>query len=460
MKKLLLLILFLIVFVMPVFAKQHNSDDDFDKKTTEYLNLEWWKVYEDDFLTSHLQKLYQENYDLKNAQLKVKENEKLIKIQLAQELPSLTFDGFISRDFRSSMQKFGDMSIPSYSQSNFQLPLTMAYEIDIWGKNHLKTKMNKERLEIAKQAQRAAYITLTSDFTAQYFNLIKTDKLLSLQNKLIEIQSDIVSKTKDKFEAGLCSVNEVLNEEKILTKFNEEKNTLEDDREVFLNVLRVYLAQAEGEIERKSFEDVKLPENIPLEINSEIINNRPDYIMTESELRRSGYDVRIARKELLPSFVIFGQIGLNAYSLSSMFKSASQFANAGIMPAFDLFSGGRKIAFLQFKKYQYDEALNNYKKTILEDIKEVNLGLSGYKTALKNYNESVKRVNKQNQLNKLMKEKNEIGAASKLETLYSDEADILTLKEEVSDKINCLISIISLYKAVGGKNLYKIEENI
>ena len=251
-----------------------------------------------------------------------------------------------------------------------------------------------------------------------------------------------------------------MNEEKILTKFNEEKNTLEDDREVFLNVLRVYLAQAEGEIERKSFEDVKLPENIPLEINSEIINNRPDYIMTESELRRSGYDVRIARKELLPSFVIFGQIGLNAYSLSSMFKSASQLANAGIMPAFDLFSGGRKIAFLQFKKYQYDEALNNYKKTILEDIKEVNLGLSGYKTALKNYNESIERVNKQNQLNKLMKEKNEIGAASKLETLYSDEADILTLKEEVSDKINCLISTISLYKAVGGKNLYKIEENI
>ncbi len=32
------------------------------------------------------------------------------------------------------------MQIPKYSQYNYRLPLTVGYEIDIWGTNHLKTK--------------------------------------------------------------------------------------------------------------------------------------------------------------------------------------------------------------------------------------------------------------------------------------------------------------------------------
>ncbi len=249
-------------------------------------------------------------------------------------------------------------------------------------------------------------------------------------------------------------------EEKLLTTLNEEKNNLEETKEVLINTLKIYLAQSEGNIERISFEDITIPQNLPNEINSEVIDNRPDYIIQESNLRKTGFDVKIAKKELLPSFIVFGQIGLNAYQLSHLFNRSSQLANAGIMPSFDLFSGGKKLAFLKFKKYQYDEALNNYHKTILEDIKELNLGLLSYKTALSNYNESVERLNHQSKLFAMQKERNNIGVVSNLDILYNREAELLIEKEKVLNKINYLISTISLYKAVGGKNLYSLNETI
>ena len=37
---------------------------------------------------------------------------------------------------------------------------------------------------------------------------------------------------------------------------------------------------------------------------------------------------------------------------------------------------------------------------------------------------------------------------------------MLVKKEEVSNKINSLIASIGLYKAVGGVDLYKINENL
>ena len=460
MKKLLIYCLIFAFTIIPASAKQTQKDIEHAKNTVMYLNIDWWENYKDDILIQHLKELYESNYDLKNAELKIKENEKIVKMQFADELPQLSFDGFLSRDFRSSIQRYGNMVIPSYAQNNFQLPLTASYEIDIWGKKRLKTKSTQQYLEMVKQAERATYIALTSDFAAEYFNLIKCDKLLSIQNELIKIQQEIVSKTEEKYSVGLATLNDLLAEQRMLTTLKEEKNNLEEKQEVLISNLRIYLAKRDGDIERADYGKLVLLQNIPSELNSDIIENRPDFLQQEANIKRVGYDVRVAKRELLPNIVIFGQIGFNAYRLNSLVNSSSQLFNAGIMPSVDLFSGGRKLAFLKLKKYQFDEALNDYQKTILEDIKELNVSMHEFKTAKKNYDESFSRFNLQNKTYSLMSDKREIGSASDLDVLYNREALLITQKDEVSNKINCLISTITLYKAAGGKNLYKVNEAI
>ncbi len=424
------------------------------------MNIEWWENYNDDILIEHLKKLYETNYDLKNAELKAKESEKLVKMQFANELPAASLDGLVKRDFRSALQKFGDMSIPNFAQNNFQFPLTMSYELDIWGKNRLKTKITEQESEIVKQAVRATYIMLSSDFCTDYFNLIKTDKLISLQEEIIEIQKEILAKTKEKFEQGLCSTQEVFGEEQILTRLIEEKNDLYEGREVLINNLRVYLGESEGEIKRGEYDKISLLKNIPGEINSKAIENRPDYLQAQANIKKAGLDVKVAKREFLPSFLIFGQIGLNSYSLKDLFNRPSQLANAGVTPVMDLFSGKRKLNFLKFKKYKYEEAINDYQKTILENIKEVNLAISTHKTALKNYDKALERLELQEKIFGLIQDKNKIGSASELEVLYGREAYLLSLKEETAGRINCLISPIGIYKSIGGKNLYELNENI
>lgn len=448
MKK-FLTILFLII-TTPVYAN-----------TQDYMNLEWWNNFNDEYLTANLNTLYQKNYDLQNAALKIKENEQMVKMQFANELPALTLTGNLSRDLQAPRQQFGKMVIPKYSQYNYNIPITAAYEIDIWGKNRLLTKSKKEQLEIIKQAERATYIALSSDFAADYFNLIKADKLIELQKELIKTQEEILEKTADKYETGLCSINELLEQKSLLATLKEEYNLHIQTRDVLVNSLKVYLTKAnEEDISRNLYENLAIIDNIPTEYSTDIIINRPDYKMEEANLKRIGFDVRAAKREFLPTFTIFGQIGLNAYRLSSLFSSPSQFLNAGVLPSLDLFSGGRKRAFLKMKKYNYEQAVNDYQKAFLVGIKDINNGLIEYKTALKNYEEIQNRMSIENQIYKLAQNKNQIGAASNLDTLFVKEAYLITKKEEVSNKISSIIAAIGLYKAAGGVNLYKINENI
>lgn len=457
MKKIFFIILVIILALpSPVFAKKQPEKID----RMAYINLAWWERYNDEHLTNNLLKLYENNYDLKNAALKVKENEQIVKMQFANELPQLGLSGQLYRDLRSSSKQYGSMQIPSYSQYNYYLPLTAAYEVDIWGSNRLKTKSIKQQLEIVKQAERATYISLTSDFVSDYLNLIRADEFLKIQNELIKTQEEIVSKTKDKYEIGLSTINELLAEQSMLTTLKEERNRHIKTRDILIDSLRTYLSDSSASIDRNTYDNITLLSGIPPEFNADIVQNRPDYLQDESNIKRIGFDVKIARREFLPKFIIFGQIGLNAYHLDTLFNSSSQMFSAGVLPSIDLFSGGRKKAMLKMKKFEYEEALNSYHKTILTGIKEVNSSLVEYKEAQENYKESSERLKMQEQTYSLMQDKSLIGSASDLNVLYAKEAYLMVRKDEVSNKINVLLSTIGLYRAAGGVDLCKLNEDI
>ena len=134
--------------------------------------------------------------------------------------------------------------------------------------------------------------------------------------------------------------------------------------------------------------------------------------------------------------------------------------SAGILPSLDLFSGGRKIALLKFKKLQYEHALNDYQNVILSAIKEINSSLIDYKSTIDNYNEAINRLKFQNKLYSLILDKTNIGSASDLDLLYAKEALLFVQKDEASNKINTIIASIGLFKATGGINLYTINDNI
>lgn len=453
--KTVLLIMLAIALSVPAFAKEKTKTNPIKNADNriEYLNITWWERFEDPILKDYLLEAYQTNHDLKIASLKVKEGQQVVKQSLSQELPSLQFAGNFDRTFRSSDTYFGDLVIPNYAQSNFLLPLTMNYELDLWGTNHIQTKSAKQKLEMLKQDERAVYISLSSALAATYYNLVKINKLIDIQKELINTQKTVLSMTEKKYKNGLCPVTDFMDEEKKLNYFQEELNGLEEKQDVLKNQLSVYLSRRDPEsIKTIAYKDIQIPQT-PQNINSQIIQNRPDMLKAEQNLKRVGFDVKAARRNFLPKFLIFGQVGFNAYEWGKIFSNPAMLSNAGVVPVLDLFSGGRKMAYFRFKKYEYQEAAQNYEKTILTSIQEVNDSLVSVKTSDKNYQNSAKRLKIENDKYELVNKKLNIGAASNLDKLKYQEVILMTQKEDISNKINCLITAIELYKAVGGKDL-------
>lgn len=451
MKKLKLIILLICLTLMPTqtFAKTKNIQDNND---LQYMNLTWWQKFNDQKLNDYLMTIYKNNPDLKIATIKNKQSQQVMKQAFANQLPQLYFNGTMQREFTGSTQRFGEVVIPDYNQAHYILPLTMSYEVDLWGENYLKTKSLKKQIEMTTQDERASYISISSNFASNYYTLVGIDKLIQNQKDLLEIEQNIVNLEEQKYNSGLCPIAEVLSEKQSLTQMQERLNSLEERQDIVVNQLITQLGDRMlTKIDRSNYDSIStIP--TPNEISTEYIGNRPDVQKAELYIQKTGIDIKVARRDFLPKFRVYGQIGFNSYDWCRMFAPHTFLSTAGVAPSLDLFTGGYKKAVLKYNKLEYEKALQIYEKAILTSIQELNDAMMSIKTANSNYEKSKERFNLEKEKLDLSNNQYKIGGRAKLDNM-KDQQNILIVEEDmVTNNINRVISTINLYKATGGKD--------
>ena len=459
MKRLIIITLSILALLF-VYNSCDAKKNEKEINTFEYMNMPFWQKCNDEILVNHLEELYKNNFDLKIAAYQIEESNRIVKIALSQELPHIAFDGYVGRTLTSSDEHFGDLVIPDYSQYRYLLPLTLSYEVDLWGKNRLRTKSMQKELEIRKQEQKSLYISLSSNFAINYYNLIKTDEMLRLQEEEIKLQEKICDLMQKRFDFGLSDKNELLKEQKALTVLIEGKNKLLERKDVLINQLNVFLGDRSfRDLERSSFDSVKTNLPIPESIDFSITENRPDVVASRFRLEKAGYDVKISKRNILPSFVITGNLGYNAYSLGNLFGSNTGLANIGVIPFLDIFDGGRKINAMKLMKSRYNKHFEEYNKRILTSAQEINDALYSAKIAKKNSANVSDRLKLQENDSYLVSRKEEIGTANIIDSLVKQEELLLVRQQNVSSKVNEIIASINLYKATGGVDVFSASNN-
>ena len=410
----------------------------------DYINTDWWQAFDDEYLTEYIIKAVENNYDLKIATLRVEQYRQMSKLQFANELPIIT-GGFAPTGLK----------VPGVTKTSgiWAFPLIVNYEADIFLKNRDKTKSSKKEWEKSQIEERASYITVVSAVGSTYFNVIKADKLISLQKDIIQARKQIYELMSERNKAGLTSTADVVRANKAYVAAQADLNDLEKSRATLLNSLAVLIGESPAnadKLARKAYEDsylVKIPESIP----SEIIDQRPDYLAAEKSLEKAGIDVRVAKKEFLPKINLTGLLAFGSSAFSSAFNWSNVFGvlSAGIMA--DLFTGGRKITNLKLVKNQYEQILHNYYNTNLKAIQEVNDSLVALKQDDQKYKTNLKVYKMEQKDYSYSTIKYEEGLISYLDLLQRKE-NLLTLnKLVVSNQLDCNIDYIGLYKATGAK---------
>ena len=417
------------------------------------INIEWWDNFSDPYLKKYIYTAISNNHEIKRAALKTEEYRQMIKISRSYEYPSVMFLPAFAR-IKTAQNQFFDIETATLRTNLYAIPLFVKYEADIFLKNHDKTKSAKKEFDAAAYEEKAADITISADVAALYINITKLDKVIKTQEKINNIRKEIFELTKERYKAGLASVYDVTYTDRLHTESQIELNDLKRQQKLYLHQLAVYIDKSPScadKLPRGEFDKIEYTAKIPDCISSEAVVFRPDIMKAEADLEKAKIDIRIARKEFLPTVPIIGTVGYNSLLLKDLFNWENIFALIGVSAMQKVFTGGYLSANLKKKKYIYEQMFETYKQADLTAIQEINDALCMIKFDTAKDKNNLKKVRLETDNFNIIVERFKAGIISYLEMIQFQETLLSLQTEKDESKAQRLVDYITLYKATGAK---------
>lgn len=414
----------------------------------DYINMGWWDKFNDPYLTGYINRAMEHNYDLKIATLTVDEYFQNVKAQMSNELPHVQI-GYGA----------GVAGIPPMGKNpkrntvhGMGLPIIASYEADIFLKNHDKTSSVKKLFQASILDERATYISIISAVGTVYMNIVRLDKAIALQEDIVNLRKEIYELMSLCHDNGVTSTSDMIKANKAYINGQTTLIDLKRQRVELLNQLAVLIGESPEnieELERIKYDEISYFYNAPESIPSDIIVQRPDYMKAEVMLKKAGIDVKVAKKEFLPSITIDGIALFNAVHMGKLFTTKNMLwalAGNAMLP---IFTGGAKLANLRINKVRMEKALRNYQKTNLIAIQEVNDALYNSKMDNQKLEQNKQHLILETQDFSLTEKKYEQGTISKLDLCQMKENLLVIQQLVASNTLDCMIDSINLYKATG-----------
>lgn len=452
-RKVILYLLTFILTVLPVNSARAFLDSNPNgnvyniNQKLDYVNICWWENFNDPILKEYIVKAVKCNHDLKKASWQTEEYRNFIKLSFSQELP--WFGTSVDNTLVKTPRLNGNM----FQRDVFTLPFWVNYEADFFLKNRDKTKASKKTYIASQFEEQSIYISMASNVATTYVNVIKYDKLIELQKRIVDLRCEILKRKEKQLRQGVITA---IDFNEVKKNYDSAKNSLNDlvkYRGKALNQLAVFIGESACNSEalnRSSFDKFEYNSIVPDCVSSDIVFSRPDILAAENKLEKGKIDVRVARKEFLPRFNVFGVYSFNTIS-GNFFGWQTALAYLLTGATQDLFKGGYKIANLKIYKSRYEQLFEAYKQADLIALQEVNDSLLFIKQDTQIDNSTLNKLNTQRDsyYRQLNQYKN--GVISCPDLLAYQEALLSYEQEKVNSKTNRLVDYITLYKAVGGK---------
>ena len=436
MFKKLLLIFTLLFFAQTSFAVELQE-----------LNIDFFNRFNDENLNCYIQETLKNNHELKKAEHVVEQYRQQTKYSLGRELPSFS----VSANYLGI--KVPQLDNFQLKDNAFILPFIARYEADFLLKNRDKTRAVKKSYEAAKYNEKAIYLALLSDVATVYTNILQYDDLIQKQSEILNIQEEILNHNKKMFARGVISTTEINNAQKNIENAKNSLEKLKREREILVMQLAVLTGNSPSNINCMKFgslSNFEYSAKIPTEISSDVIFSRPDVKMAEANLEKAKIDVRVAKKEFFPTFNIVGVWAFNTIAPGSFFSWESSLAAILAGATQDIFKGGMKVANLRIQKAKYEELFEEYNRTNLEAVKEVNTSLCIIKHDKQIEENTISELNYETGNFKNTQNKFNRGVISEPEYLVGKNKLINSEINYTQSKTQRIVNYFTLYKAVGG----------
>ena len=408
--------------------------------TRSIATLRWEELFTDTCLQLIRQGLAA-NADLAVARLQVEEAQATLRQSKLAYLPSVQLEP------TGTLSSFDGQK----TQKTYSVGASASWEIDLFGKLRNSKRQALASLLASDAYRQAMQTQVVATVADSYYALLMLDEQIRITEQTAESWREYVRSLAVLMQAGQADRATLAQAEASRLAAESSLLSLQQQAIEQENALCVFVGLTPRRLERGTMDGQHFPSHLSVGVPLDLLSRRPDVRQAEANLMQAFYATNSARAAFYPSITLSGSAGWTNSGGTAVANPGAWLLQAVGSLVQPLFNRGQNLANLKIAKAQQEEAVLQFRQSLLDAGNEVNNALAQWQTA----RERIRLDNGQVEQLTITLGDTELLMENSADTNY---LQVLTARQSLlsaqlavaSDRYDEIQGVIELYHALGG----------
>ncbi|HSV51854.1 MAG TPA: efflux transporter outer membrane subunit [Burkholderiaceae bacterium] len=327
---------------------------------------DWWLLFNDPVLNALQAQVVLGNQNLQASIAQYRVAQASLASSRAGLLPSIGVGASASRSSSGSVSASGTAPGTSYALSG-----SANWEIDLWGRLAGTVDSAQARLQASQDDLAAARLSTQATLAQVYFSLRATEAQGALLESTLAAYLRSLELTQNRYTAGVASSADVAQAQTQLKTAQAQLIDSNNSRAQLEHAIAALLGKAPAAFSLARTSALPAVPEVPLQLPSSLLERRPDIAAAERRVAAANAEIGVARAAFFPALTLSAGVGFRNSTLANLISSPNLFWSLGPALALAVFDGGARQAAVDSARAGTDQAIANYRQTVLTALQEV-----------------------------------------------------------------------------------------
>jgi multidrug efflux system outer membrane protein len=412
-------------------------------------DLPWWEVFKDETLKDLIKTSLANNYDLEAAIARVEQARQVAAEARSQYFPAINYSTVITYGHNQFINS--PVSISPGAQGFLLAIASATWEADVWGRIRRMNEGARAQYLATEEARRGVMLTLASDVSQAYFELLGLRLQLDIARETIQSYTATLKLFNDRLQEGLGNALQTSRATADLAVAAASARDLERLIALKENQISVLMGKNPGAIETKvKLLEETVPPAIPAGLPSALLERRPDVLAAAQKVRYANAQVGVAKSAYFPRIGLTTFFGKLSTPLADVTSGNTNAWSLGANISGPIFQGGAIKAQNRQAVAYWEEARVQYLQTALSAFRDVADALVSREQFDNIREDLIRGVQSSEEAVRLARMRYVEGLSNYNEVLEAQQrlypAQLSLAQTEISRRL----VVVQLYKALGG----------
>jgi NodT family efflux transporter outer membrane factor (OMF) lipoprotein len=343
----------------------------------------WWSIYNDPVLDALERQVVVSNQTLKASEAAYRAAQQVVAADRGTLFPDLQVTGSATRTgeaggvLRANSGTTGTSSTagfqpPSYlHQTTINVGAQASWTIDVWGRIRRLIESDTDRAQASAADVAGALLSAQVALAQDYFQLRAAEQERRIYETYLSDLENALEIAQNQVRAGVTTLADVYQAQTQLENTQVADINVELTRATYEHAIATLIGKPPAELSIPQGPFKTTVPVVPVGVPSELLERRPDIAAAERTMAAENALIGVSEAAWFPSLTLTGNAGYTANTLTKLIRSSTSLWSFGPSVAETVFNGGARLAQMRQARANYDQAVANYRETVLSAFQAV-----------------------------------------------------------------------------------------